>query len=301
MKRTLFVTLGLLVVTAALISLAAWEPWKSREREHEVAWIEAYAAWSDRIDAGLSSGDYLPGAECEEEYAREVGDPPGRLAAAAEIVLAGCKRLRNSIAASDLQAGSEEWYSVRDAVLADLTDRRARVASPERSPELAAQAASLAGTHPEVLCWSSTNWHELAEEWSLIQVDELWPIGFADQEGGRIHLAPEICGPLHRFFSGSYAPNLNDDSLVLATALVTLAHEAEHLRSPEFTEAQVECVAIQRVRDLVRASGRKRSYEDLMTGLAWDVGYPNVPPEYRTAECHDGGALDVRPETSVWP
>ena len=32
MKRTLFVTLGLLVVTAALISLAAWEPWKSRER-----------------------------------------------------------------------------------------------------------------------------------------------------------------------------------------------------------------------------------------------------------------------------
>jgi hypothetical protein len=190
---------------------------------------------------------------------------------------------------------------VRDAVLADLTDRRALVASPKRSPELAAEATPLAGTRPEVLCWSSRNWDELAEEWRLIRVDELWPIGFADRATGRIHLAPQICDPLHRFFGSNYAPKLNAESLDLATALVTLAHEAEHLRSPEASEAEVECVAIQRVRDLVRAAGRPRSYENLMAGLAWDVGYPDVPPEYRTAQCHDGGGLDVRPGTSVWP
>ncbi len=38
----------------------------------------------------------------------------------------------------------------------------------------------------------------------------------------------------------------------------------------------------------------------LMFGLALDVGYPNLPPEYRTDECRNGGPLDVRPETSVW-
>jgi hypothetical protein len=39
-----------------------------------------------------------------------------------------------------------------------------------------------------------------------------------------------------------------------------------------------------------------------MAGLAWDVGYPNMPDGYRTTQCrHDGSDLDVRPETSVWP
>ena len=301
MKRTLLVPIGLLFVTAGLIGLGAWAPWESREREHEVGWLTAYAGWSNRIDAGLSGGDYAPGANCEAAYAEELGEPPARLVRAAALALAGCRRLQQSIAESELAAGSSEWYGVRGSILADLTDRRTRVAAPEQSSELAARAAALAGEHPEVFCWSSTNWEELSEEWRLVRVDELWPIGFADPKGGRIHLAPQICEPLHRFFGGNYAPNLNLQSLELATALVTLAHEAEHLRSPEASEAQVECVAIQRVRNLVRGAGRARSYEDLMTGLAWDVGYPNVPPEYRTAECHDGSVLDVRPDTSVWP
>jgi hypothetical protein len=300
-KLTLLATLGLLLATGALISLAAWEPWKSREREHEIAWLVAYAAWSDRIDAGLSGGNYAPGANCERTYRREVGDPPPRLVPSATIALDGCRRLSYSIAGSDLGGGSVSWYDVRERVLADLTDRRTRVAIPDPSPELAAQAAPLAGRQLEVLCWSSTNWEQLSEEWSLVEVDELYPIGFADEAGGRIHLAPQICAPLRRFFGGNYSPNLNAESLDLATALVTLAHEAEHLRHPAASEAEVECVAIQRVRDLVRAAGRPRAYENLMAGLAWDVGYPDMPSEYRTAQCHDESPLDVRPGTSVWP
>jgi hypothetical protein len=94
---------------------------------------------------------------------------------------------------------------------------------------------------------------------------------------------------------------LNEESLGLAYALVVLAHEAEHLRSPDADEAAVECVAIQRVRDLVRDAGRGAAYQELMAGLAWEVGYPDMPPEYRTARCHDGSELDVRPDTDVWP
>jgi hypothetical protein len=300
-RRALLVTFSLLLVMGVLLSLAVWEPWSSRERQHELAWLVGYAAWSDRIDAGLAGGDYSPGANCERAYRSAVGDPPPRLVPTATIVLDGCRRLRHSIAASEPGDGSMNWYDVRDVVLADLTDRRMRVSMPDRSPELATRAAPLAGRRPEVLCWSSIDWEQLSEEWSLVQVNELYPIGFADQAGGRIHLAPQICEPLRRFFGTNYAPNLSDESFDLAIALVTLAHEAEHLRSPRSSEAEVECVAIQRVRDLVHADGRPRSYENLMAGLAWDVGYPDEPPAYRTSRCHDGSALDVRPETSVWP
>ena len=302
MKRTLAVTLGFLAAAAAVIAVATWEPWRSHEREHELAWIAAYAAWSDRLDAALAGGDYGPGADCEDSYATEVGAAPARLAAAARIARAGCSQLRNAIALAEPgERDLGDWHAVRDEILTDLTDRRTQVAALGPVPELAAYAAPLAGLRPEVFCWSSSHWEELSEEWRLIRVDEFWPIGLADLERERIHLAPQICDPLDRFFGGDYAPNLNLQSYELAVALVTLAHEAEHLRSPEATEAQVECVAIQRVRDLVRQAGRSKQYEDLMTGLAWDVGYPDQTPEYRTAECHDGSALDVRPESAVWP
>jgi hypothetical protein len=300
-KRTLLVTFGLLAVIGALIVVTAWEPWKSREREHEIAWLEAYAAWAERIDTGLSGGDHVPATGCEASYESAVGDPPARLAEAERIILSGCRRLRSAIAESDLYAGSAEWDVVRGQVIADLTDRRARVAEPDAAPKLAVMATPLAGARPDVLCWSDRHWEELSEEWRLIRVDELWPIGFADLEGGRIHLAPQICRPLDRFFGGNYAPYLNEESLDLAVALVTLAHEAEHLRSPRATEAEVECVALQRVRDLVSEEGRPDSYVNLMAGLALDVSYPDLPPDYRTDQCHDGSDLDVRPETSAWP
>lgn len=204
-------------------------------------------------------------------------------------------------AASDDENRPDVWFDVRNRILGDLTERRRRAESPAASQQLAHHASPLAGSPPESFCWSRANWEDLNEEWAILANDELWLLGFADSDTNSMHLAPEVCEPLHRFFSSDYAPNLNEASLELANALVVLAHEAEHLRSPNASEAAVECVAIQRVRDLVRAAGRGRAYENLMAGLAWNVGYPDMPPEYRAAECHDGSALDVRPETSVWP
>jgi hypothetical protein len=118
-RRALLVTVSVLLVLGALLSLAAWEPWRSRERAHELAWLVGYGAWSDRIDAGLSGGDYFPGANCERAYRTEVGDPPPRLVPAARIALDGCRRLRLSIAGSELGDGSVNWYDVRGLVLTD--------------------------------------------------------------------------------------------------------------------------------------------------------------------------------------
>ena len=301
MKRTLFVTLGLLTVIGALIAVIAWEPWKSREREHEVTWLKAYSEWSDRIDRGLEAGDVAAASACSETYATQVGTPPERLVEAGRIAQRGCSGLERW-AASDDESRPDVWFDVRDRILGDLTERRARAAAPAASAQLARYASPLAGPEPpKLFCWSRTHWDALNEEWAIVALDELWLLGFANPDTNSMHLAPDVCEPLHRFFSSDYAPHLNQESLDLANALVVLAHEAEHLRSPNAAEAAVECVAIQRVRDLVRAAGRGKPYEALMAGLAWDVGYPDMPEEYRTTRCHDGSDLDVRPETSVWP
>jgi hypothetical protein len=282
--KKLLAPLVLTVVLVGAAGIAAWQPWASKDREREVEWLEDFDAWAERMDAedrGVSA--------CMESYGAEVGEPPARLGEAGEIAQSGCG------------LGDLGWSDVRDAMLADLTDRRTQTAGPARDRELADRARPYAGGDVEALCWTSAHWDELREEWEIVDADELWPIGFADPTRGRIHLAPEVCGPLHRFFGGDYAPSLNEDALDLASALVTLAHEAEHLRSPEASEAAVECVAIQRVRDLVRDAGRGEPYQELMAGLAWDVGYPDMPPEYRTEACRDGSDLDVRPDTAVWP
>lgn len=300
MTRALLVACGAIALFVAVVAVAAWEPWASKERARELAWLETFAAWSDGVAAALETDELETAASCARSYDAEVGDPPDRLAGAGRIATAGCRRLRDALGTLDVDIAFE-WYDVRGDVLADLTDRRTEAAAPARSAELAERAAPLSGTSPEVFCWTSADWDELNEEWRLIDLGEFWVVGFADPDTDRIHLAPDVCDPLRRFFGCEYAPNLNEESLVLAEALVTLAHEAEHLRSPGAPEADVECVAIQRVRDLVRAAGRGPAYENLMTGLAWDVGYPDVPEEYRTERCRDGGKLDVRPETAVFP
>jgi hypothetical protein len=299
-KQALLV-LGLTAAFVLVLGVWAWSPWASKEREREVDWLRAYVAWSERIDETLERGDDGAALECQRTYAGDVGAPPSRLVDAGSLAVEGCRRLRAVLERPERMGALREWRGVRDLVLRDLTERRARIAAVEPSRELAAYAAPLAGRPLEAFCWSDRQWSELNEEWRLIDIDELWLLGYADAARGRIHLAPSVCESLHRFFGGNYAPNLNDASSALATALVVLGHEAEHLRSPTAPEHAVECVALQRVRNLVRAAGRPASYADLMAGLAWDVGYPAMPPEYRTAECHDGSGLDVRPDTTVWP
>jgi hypothetical protein len=275
MKRTLILGFGALALFAGAIAVGATEPWRSGDREREVAWLEAFASWSRNAEGR---------ADCAESFDAEVGDPPRRLAAGRRIAREGC-------ANGDLVTARVELVDL-------LIDERLGSASSRRSPELSRFATPLAGgLRPPVHCWAERDWTELSEEWALIDMETLRLDGSADYDDGSIHLAPYVCEPLHRF----YAPSLNDESLVLADALVVLAHEAEHLRSPDASEADVECVALQRVRELVRAAGRAKPYAELMAGLAWDVGYPDMPEEYRTRQCRDGGPLDVRPETSVFP
>jgi hypothetical protein len=162
-------------------------------------------------------------------------------------------------------------------------------------------AGSIAGEPARAYCWPERDWTPLAEQYRLVRGDEFWLLGHADPGRRRIDLAPEVCGPLDLFLRGELPPLLTLDSFELAQALVVLAHEAEHLRVPDAPEAVVECYALQRVRDLVRRAGADRAYEEEIVGLVVDVSYPRLSPEYRTTKCRNGGPLDLRPASDVWP
>lgn len=283
MKAALLVGLASLLVLGGLVGLAAWSSAHPDERERELRWLEALVVWSEGS-----------GVDCEGRFHEDVGSPPSqRLEPIGEVALDGCRRLRN--------VGILDLSTVRDDVLSHLTERRTQRLALRRSALLTKHAGALAGVKADTFCWPAREWNELSEEFALIRTDEFWLAGFADPVEGRIHLAPSVCGPLRRFFDGAYTPNLNLESYELAEALVTLAHEAEHLRSPNANEANVECVALQRVRELVRSAGRRESYGELMAGLAWEVGYPQNLPEYQTKTCRNGGPLDRNPQSDVWP
>lgn len=299
MKRTPLVVGGLL--TAVALVLGAWV-WAAGgdERQRELEWLRALAAWSDRIDERIDGSDLYPAANCSDSYAIQVGEPPERLKEADRRARLACRSLSRWVQTDD-DWPPAHWPQLRDDVIGVLTERR-RPDSATESAELVHYATPLAHVDdPEVYCWNAGGWAALNEEWEVVESDEFRLDGFADPVGGTIDLAAYVCDPLHRFFGGDYTPNLNEASLELAAALVTLAHEAEHLRRPKAEEDAVECVALQRARDLVRAAGRGRPYQELMAGLAWDVAYPDMPDDYRTSRCRNGGPYDVRPQSAVWP
>lgn len=83
-------------------------------------------------------------------------------------------------------------------------------------------------------------------------------------------------------------------------ALQTLAHEAWHLRG-ERSEPVAECYAIQTVAFVAKRFGAgARDAQAAARGVLAEL-YPRMPGEYQSRACHNGGRLDLRPGSPVWP
>jgi hypothetical protein len=170
-------------------------------------------------------------------------------------------------------------------------------AAPLGDPALSAAGTALAGKPLTVRCWSRSEWsvavsREVAASGRNIAGQVL---GFAHVGGRSISLAPRVCARL-RALEGGAQP---DDLLTSAAALVTIAHESWHARGVA-NEAVTECRAIQTATRAGRLLGVDPLYARLAVTLYW-AHYPEELPAYRSAQCHDGGALDLRPASSVWP
>lgn len=83
-------------------------------------------------------------------------------------------------------------------------------------------------------------------------------------------------------------------------AVETFTHEIEHFRARGY-EHRVECSAMQRMEAVGVALGASKTLARRLSVSYWRFIYPSKPAEYRSAECKDGGSMDLRPERSRWP
>jgi hypothetical protein len=105
------------------------------------------------------------------------------------------------------------------------------------------------------------------------------------------------CSTLDDFAEGEID---RSDALRVARALHVLAHESIHLSGIR-DEAQADCFGFQKTAFVAEELGASRGEARRYAELAVIARTQSAPPEYRSRECRDGGALDLNPDSSVWP
>ena len=85
-----------------------------------------------------------------------------------------------------------------------------------------------------------------------------------------------------------------------ALAVHVLAHEAMHLRGWT-SESVAECYGLQYTAQVARDLGATSRQAQSLAEFYWRVVYPEMPDEYRTEECVDGGRLDLHKDSTIWP
>ena len=168
-------------------------------------------------------------------------------------------------------------------------------------PRFGQVASRLAGKSVEVRCWSRADWIRLLREeraFTKHQIDDD-TLGFAGIDGARANLAPDVCERLVGLTYGGARPTAPTARFRLAAAVVTLAHEPQHNKGVA-VEAEAECYAIQLAAETAERLGVDPSYARGLARLYW-AHYDLELPVYRSPLCRDGGAYDLRPETSTWP
>jgi hypothetical protein len=163
-------------------------------------------------------------------------------------------------------------------------------------------ASRLAGKRVRVQCWGYAGWADLTRHERLYSSERITTrdLGFARFGSDVANLSPAACDGLVLLVYLDLRPAGGRRQLGLSGAVDTLSHEALHSRGVA-DEATTECFALQRVERTARLLGVERGYARRLAQVAWKRGYRLFSPEYRSPECRDGGALDLRPKSSRWP
>jgi hypothetical protein len=269
--------------------LFAWSPWV---KPTEVEWLTTYESWSDGVEASLDADRTVSRAACESTFDAEVGDPPReRLQPAAAAARRGCAAL----SPTEVRSGQADVVRALMVVHGELLP-------PKQRRDLSKIVSSSVGVQPEVYCWSPEAWASFNEHYAIVRGgEEISLKGVADHARNRIDLAPGVCGSLDRYLRRVRPAALTYQNFELAEALVVLTHQAEHLKAPSASEAEVECHAVQHVRPLVRAAGWGPEFATEIALHAWELSYLRLPPGFRTPACRNGGPLDRNPSSNAWP
>jgi hypothetical protein len=289
LKGAVFAVLGTIAFVAGMVGLYFWAPW---EKPTEVEWLVTYEVWSDGIAATIGAGGALRQSLCESNYDEEVGSPPTeRLEPVSTAARNGCAT-----------PSPEGWQAAEAKVVRSLMAAHGLEAPPRSRPDFAEIAETSVGVRAKVYCWSPLAWPQFAEQYGVVRGgEEIWLKGIADPARSRIDLDPGVCAALGRYLRRIRPPALSYQNFELAEALVVLTHEAERLKAPSASEAEIECYAVQHVRPLVAAAGWGPDFQTEIALHAWDLAYTQLPAHFRTPECRDGGLLDRNPHSSAWP
>jgi hypothetical protein len=89
-------------------------------------------------------------------------------------------------------------------------------------------------------------------------------------------------------------------ALETAWSLNALAHESYHLAGVR-NEARTECYALQAIDFVAQRLGASMEQARQLAIFAFAELPPRMPAAYTSPDCRDGGELDLRPESAVWP
>jgi hypothetical protein len=106
-------------------------------------------------------------------------------------------------------------------------------------------------------------------------------------------LKRHVCTTLAAF------PDRRDDEETVR-ALNTLAHESWHLAGVR-NESAAECYAIQTIEFTAKRLGADDARARQLALAFVVTQYNRMPSAYQSEECRDGGKLDLRPDSPVWP
>ena len=281
--------LGFLTLVAALIALFAWSPWKEAT---EVEWLGTYRAWSDGIGAALPTGLVISRTECESTFDKQVGESAQeRLRPVAAAARRGCAALT-----------PVGWRNGKADVVHALIDAHDDLLPPRRRRDISDIAGAGVGVKPDVYCWQPTGWAPLSELYAIVRGGEETSLkGIADNTRNRIDLDPAVCSALRFYLHRMRPTSLSYENFEMADALMVVTHQAEHLKTPAASEAEVECHSVQQVRPLVRSAGWDAKYANELARQAWELSYQQLPPAFRSPACRDGGPLDRNPRSHAWP
>ena len=258
---------------------------------------------------------------CRETLAG-LGEPPTpRLARVARRLRAACSAFARgatlAAAGAQYQRSFELWSRATDLVRR-ANARLARPVLVERLPvavgggdsdetriepfftEIANEVAAPAA---QVRCWAEPEWTSVKKQLFGRNLDIA---GYADHDTKRTGLSLETCRWLGVLAYTRERP-AGVDQLRIAVAVNALMHESGHLNETgDFygagrNEPLAECWAMQHIRAAARRLGADGAYASTLAERYWAEVYPNQRADYRSKQCRDGGAFDLRPAGTVWP